>query len=394
MRGMTSRQESYKILVVDDEPDLEPLMLQQMRRDIRAGRYEFVFAQNGVDALEKLNQDDGIDMVLSDINMPQMDGLTLLEEIPKVDPNIRSVIISAYGDMKNIRTAMNRGAFDFVTKPIDFEDLRVTIDRTLRNMAEWREALEARDQLVALQNELDVARGMQQSILPTRFPQDPGYTVYGKMQAARNVGGDFFDVIQLNDGRIGLAVADVSDKGVPAALFMMSSRTLLKGAAIGLAFPGEVLREVNDLLLEDNEGSMFVTVLYAVYDPSNRKLTYANGGHNSPLVVHADGVSALLPLTDGIALGIVPGLPYQQNTVTLSPGDTVILYTDGVTEAMNGEEEQFGLDPLSEFFQANPPQDPEQATAAVFEAVNSFAGDTPQSDDITCLVLQCREDSS
>ncbi len=393
MRGMTSRQESYKILVVDDEPDLEPLMLQQMRRDIRAGRYKFVFAQNGVEALEKLNQDDGIDMVLSDINMPQMDGLTLLEEIPKVDPNIRSVIISAYGDMKNIRTAMNRGAFDFVTKPIDFEDLRVTIDRTLRNMAEWREALEARDQLVALQNELDVARGMQQSILPTRFPQAPGYTVYGKMQAARNVGGDFFDVIQLNDGRIGLAVADVSDKGVPAALFMMSSRTLLKGAAIGLAFPGEVLREVNDLLLEDNEGSMFVTVLYAVYDPSNRNLTYANGGHNSPLVVHADGVSALLPLTDGIALGIVPGLPYQQNTVTLSPGDTVIFYTDGVTEAMNGEEEQFGLDPLSEFFQANPPQDPEQATAAVFEAVNSFAGDTPQFDDITCLVLQCREDS-
>ena len=391
---MTSRQESYKILVVDDEPDLEPLMLQQMRRDIRAGRYEFVFAQNGVEALEKLNQDDGIDMVLSDINMPQMDGLTLLEQIPKVDPNIRSVIISAYGDMKNIRTAMNRGAFDFVTKPIDFEDLRVTIDRTLRNMAEWREALESRDQLVALQNELDVARGMQQSILPTRFPQDPGYTVYGKMQAARNVGGDFFDVIQLNDGRIGLAVADVSDKGVPAALFMMSSRTLLKGAAIGLAFPGEVLREVNDLLLEDNEGTMFVTVLYAVYDPSNRKLTYANGGHNSPLVVHADGVSALLPLTDGIALGIVPGLPYQQNTVTLSPGDTVIFYTDGVTEAMNGEEEQFGLDPLSEFFQANPPQDPEQATATVFEAVNAFAGDTPQSDDITCLVLYCSEASS
>ena len=387
-------QESYKILVVDDEPDLEPLMLQRMRRDIRAGRYEFVFAQNGVEALEKLNQDDGIDMVLSDINMPQMDGLTLLEQIPKVDPNIRSVIISAYGDMKNIRTAMNRGAFDFVTKPIDFEDLRVTIDRTLRNMAEWREALESRDQLVALQNELDVARGMQQSILPTRFPQDPGYTVYGKMQAARNVGGDFFDVIQLNGGRIGLAVADVSDKGVPAALFMMSSRTLLKGAAIGLALPGEVLREVNDLLLEDNEGSMFVTVLYAVYDPSNRKLTYANGGHNSPLVVHADGASALLPLTDGIALGIVPGLPYQQNTVTLSPGDTVIFYTDGVTEAMNGEEEQFGLDPLSEFFQANPPQDPEQATATVFEAVNAFAGDTPQSDDITCLVLYCSEASS
>ena len=189
---MTSTQESYRILVVDDEPDLEPLMLQRMRRDIRSGRYKFVFAQNGVEALEKLRQENDIDMVLSDINMPQMDGLTLLVQIPKVDPNIRSVIISAYGDMKNIRMAMNRGAFDFVTKPVDFEDLQVTIDRTLRNMAEWREALQSRDRLVALQNELDVARGMQQSILPTRFPKDPSYAVYGKMQPARNVGGDFF----------------------------------------------------------------------------------------------------------------------------------------------------------------------------------------------------------
>ena len=211
---MTStQQETYKILVVDDEPDLEPLMLQRMRRHIRAGRYQFVFAKNGVEALQKLAEDDTIDMVLSDINMPQMDGLTLLDQIAKVDPNIRSVIISAYGDMKNIRTAMNRGAFDFVTKPVDFEDLQVTIDRTLRHMAEWRDALQSRDKLVALQNELDVATGMQQSILPTKFPQNPSYEVYGKMQAARNVGGDFFDVIPLNDGQVGLAVADVSDKG-------------------------------------------------------------------------------------------------------------------------------------------------------------------------------------
>ena len=391
---MTSTQEAYRILVVDDEPDLEPLMLQRMRRDIRSGRYKFVFAQNGVEALEKLRQENDIDMVLSDINMPQMDGLTLLEQIPKVDPNIRSVIISAYGDMKNIRAAMNRGAFDFVTKPVDFEDLQVTIDRTLRNMAEWREALQSRDRLVALQNELDVARGMQQSILPTRFPKDPSYAVYGKMQPARNVGGDFFDVMYLNDGRVGLAVADVSDKGVPAALFMMSSRTLLKGAAIGVGLPGEVLREVNDLLIEDNEGGMFVTLLYAVYDPSSRELTYANGGHNSPLVVHPDGTSALFPLTDGIALGIAPDLSYKQNTVTLSPGDSVIFYTDGVTEAMNSEEEEFGLDPLSEFFRTNPPENPEETTAAVFDAVNAFAGEMAQSDDITCLVLHCNEASS
>ena len=387
-------QEPYKILVVDDEPDLEPLMLQRMRQNIRAGRYSFVFAQNGVEALERLNQDADIDMVLSDINMPQMDGLTLLEQIPKVDPNIRSVIISAYGDMKNIRTAMNRGAFDFVTKPLDFEDLRVTIDRTLRHMAEWREALLSRDKLVALQNELDVARQMQQSILPTQFLKGPGYGVYGKMEAARNVGGDFFDVLYLKDGRIGLAIADVSDKGVPAALFMMSSRTLLKSIALDHTGPGKVLGEVNDLLQEDNEAGMFVTVLYGVYDPSNRELTYANGGHNSPLVVHGDGTSTLLPLTQGIALGVAADIKYQQNSVTLSPRDTVVFYTDGVTEAMNGDGEQFGLDRLRKVFEATPLEDPEKANLAVFEAVNAFVGDTPQSDDITCLTFYCSETSA
>ena len=386
-------QEPYKILVVDDEPDLEPLMLQRMRRNIRSGRYQFVFAHNGIEALEILNREDDIDMVLSDINMPQMDGLTLLEQIPKVDPNVRSVIISAYGDMKNIRTAMNRGAFDFVTKPVDFEDLQVTIDRTLRHMEEWRDALQSRDKLVALQNELDVARTMQQSILPVEFPGGPGYKVYGKMQAARNVGGDFFDVMHLNEGRVGLAVADVSDKGVPAALFMMSSRTLLKGAAIGHEDPGNVLREVNELLLENNPSAMFVTVLYAVYDPSTRTLTYANGGHDSPLVIHADGTSTLLPLTGGVVLGIAPDLEYGQNSVTLSPGDVVILYTDGVTEAMNGDDEQFGLNPLIKLFAADHPDDPEKATSVVFEAINAFAGDTPQSDDITCLAFCCNEAS-
>ncbi len=379
----------YKILVVDDEPDLEPLVLQRMRRDIRSQRYEFVFAQNGVEALERLNEDEGIDMVLSDINMPRMDGLTLLEQIPQVDPEVRAVIISAYGDMKNIRTAMNRGAFDFVTKPIDFEDLKVTIERTLRHIAEWREALSSRDKLVALQNELDVASKMQQSILPTHFPKGSDYEVFGSMEPARSVGGDFFDVMQLDNGQIGLAIADVSDKGVPAALFMMSTRTLLKGSAIGSSNPSEVLREVNDLLNEDNDTAMFVTTLYATYDPASGELSYANGGHNSPLIVHADGTSDLLPLTGGIALGVVPDFEYGQKTVTLLPGDTLVLYTDGVTEAMNVDGEEFGTQRLQEVFVGPNSKNGQEASRAVFQAVSSFAGDTPQSDDIACLTL-CR----
>ena len=141
--------ETCKILVVDDEPDLEGLVLQRMRREIRSGLYSFVFARNGVEALERLNKDNDIDIVITDINMPEMDGLTLLEQIPAFDPKLRCVIVSAYGDMKNIRTAMNRGAFDFLNKPIDFEDLRHTIEKSLEHLKSVREAFEARDKMLA-----------------------------------------------------------------------------------------------------------------------------------------------------------------------------------------------------------------------------------------------------
>ena len=379
----------YKILVVDDEVDLEPLFLQRMRRAIRSKRYSFVFAHNGLEALDKLNEDDEIDMVLSDINMPQMDGLTLLEQIPKVDPNMKSVIISAYGDMKNIRTAMNRGAFDFVTKPLDFKDLQITMERTLQHVEEWREALSSRDRLVALQNELDVANKMQQSILPTEFPAGGDYKVFGNMRAARNVGGDFFDVIRLANDKVGLAIADVSDKGVPAALFMMSSRTLLKGAAIGSEDPSQVVKTVNDLLTEDNDASMFVTLLYAVYNPESGVLRYANGGHNLPFIAHPDGSSTVLPSTRGIALGVMDGMDYEQSTLTLAPGDTLVLYTDGVTEAENADGEEFGMERLLSVFAESPPADPEDAAKRIFTAVDEFSDGDTQFDDLTCLTL-CR----
>ncbi len=388
--------QNYRILVVDDEVDLEHLMRQRLRREVRAGRYELIFANNGVEALAVLEKNGDIDMVLSDINMPQMDGLTLLEQIPKVDPNVRSVIVSAYGDMDNIRTAMNRGAFDFITKPIDFQDLKITIDKTLRHLQALREALATRDKLVALQNELDVASKMQQSILPTQFPHTDAYDVFGNMEPALDVGGDFFDVVMLENDRIGLAIADVSGKGVPAALFMMSSRTLLKGAAIGKLEPGDVLDEVNRLLERENEAMMFVTVFYGVFDPASGSLTYANGGHNPPLIVHTDGSSTLLPSTGGIALGLTPEPSYQQQVVTLAPGDMVVLYTDGVTEAMNGALEEFGVERLQQVFAAS--QDAAAASRngaatvnqAIFSAVHAFASDTPQSDDITCLTLAYR----
>ena len=384
---LETRSTPYKILVVDDEPDLERLVLQQMRREIRRHHYEFVFAHNGIEALERLSQDQNIDLVVSDINMPKMDGLVLLEKIAEVNADVHSVIVSAYGDMKNIRTAMNRGAFDFVTKPIDFADLKVTIERTLRNLISWREATESRDKLLAIQNELDVASKMQQSILPTVFPADSRYQVFGSMSPAREVGGDFFDIMRLEEGRIGIAVADVSGKGVPAALFMMSCRTLLKGAAIGTARPGAVLKEVNQILQEDNEAMMFVTLFYAIFDPESGEMVYANGGHNPPMIVRTDGSSSEIPVASGIALGVMPDMDFAEDALQVAPGESVVFYTDGVTEAENGKAELFEMERLRMVFTGVPPKDAKEANSAVFEAVSAFAGDTPQSDDITCITL-------
>jgi sigma-B regulation protein RsbU (phosphoserine phosphatase) len=162
----------------------------------------------------------------------------------------------------------------------------------------------------------------------------------------------------------------------------------LKGAAIGHNNPGDVLKEVNDLLYDDNETMMFVTLLYAVYDPDTGNLTYANGGHNPPLIVRENGESALLPTTQGVALGIVPLFEYQQSSVTISPGDTFIFYTDGVTEAMNSDGEEFGVERLRQVFADSPHRDCQAATEAVFQAVSAFAGSHPQSDDITCVALR------
>ena len=384
-RSGAEQGKAPKILVVDDEPDLEDLLRRRMRREVRDGRYDFVFARDGNEALERLREDRGIKLVLSDINMPGMDGLTLLDQIPRVDPNVRAIVVSAYDDMRNIRTAMNRGAFDFVTKPIDFRDLKSTIDKTLSHLNDVREALETRDRLVALESELNVAGRIQQSIMPTMYWNIPGCQVFGSLSPAREVGGDFFDVVRLEGGRIGLAIGDVSGKGVPAAMYMMSSRALVQGLASRT--PAEVLSVVNRLLEEDNEAGMFVTLFYAVLHPATGSLRYANGGHRPPLIVHPDGSSMFLPGTGGLALGAVPRFAYAEDEATLAPGDLAVLYTDGVTEARNAADEKFGYARLQAVFAEGRTDDAREVSEAIVDAVRAFSAGAPQVDDIACLAV-------
>ena len=382
-----------KILVVDDEPDLELLLRQKFRRKVRKGELTLVFAQNGVEALEQLKVHPDVDMVLSDINMPQMDGLTLLHQLNQLNYDLRAVIVTAYGDMKNIRTAMNRGAFDFVTKPLDFKDLETTIAKTLAHLDVMREALRSRDELVALRQELGVAARMQESILPTSFPRDPRYEIHAWMTPAKEVGGDFYDFFKLEDGRIGIVMADVSGKGVPAALFMMVSRTLMKGTAIGENDPAKCLSEVNQLLVESNEESMFVTVFYASFDPATGILEFANAGHNLPFVVKKDGVVHPIDCDAGLVLAIMPGFDFPGGRIQLEPGDAVFFYTDGITEAMDEKGVEFGDDELNAVLAETAGADAATFNRKAVQAVQDHAGEAAQSDDITCLTLRYLRDS-
>ena len=382
-----------KILVVDDEPDLELLLRQKFRRKVRKGELTLVFAQNGVEALEQLKVHPDVDMVLSDINMPQMDGLTLLHQLNQLNYDLRAVIVTAYGDMKNIRTAMNRGAFDFVTKPLDFKDLETTISKTLSHLEVMREALRSRDELVALRQELGVAARMQESILPTSFPEDPRFEIHAWMTPAKEVGGDFYDFFKLEDGRLGIVMADVSGKGVPAALFMMVSRTLMKGTAIGENDPAKCLAEVNQLLVESNEQSMFVTVFYASFDPATGVLEYANAGHNLPFVVKDSGEVHPIDCDAGLVLAIMPGFDFPGGRTQLEPGDVVFFYTDGITEAMDEEGVEFGDDELTAVLAETAGANAAAFNRKAVQAVQEHAGDAAQSDDITCLTLRYLRDS-
>ena len=177
-----------KILVADDEADLEVLIKQKFRQKIREHKYEFVFANNGNDALDKMQLHPDVAIVLSDINMPEMDGLTLLTKLGETSPLTKTVMVSAYGDMDNIRTAMNRGAFDFLTKPINFEDLEITINKTLEEITLQRKSMREHDQLISIRHDLNVAREIQLGILPKVFPPFPNrhdFDIYATMTAAK-----------------------------------------------------------------------------------------------------------------------------------------------------------------------------------------------------------------
>ncbi len=236
--------------------------------------------------------------------------------------------------------------------------------------------------------ELDVSRRVQEAMLPRTFPAFPDLPqvdLYASMHAAKEVGGDFYDYFRIDEDRIGFCIADVSGKGIAAAMFMAYSKTLMRIEAQNVDDPGTVFTTVNKLLCENNEAEMFVTSFLAVLNLRTRQLTYVNAGHCPPLLRHAGGEYTYMKLRPGFVLAGIDTIQYRAYQIELQPGDELMLYTDGVTEAMNSSQELFGEERLKEVLNRDPGGTSEEQIGKITEALKEFSGTAPQFDDVTML---------
>jgi serine phosphatase RsbU (regulator of sigma subunit) len=261
------------------------------------------------------------------------------------------------------------------------------IDQLLEKIAQLEAAQAELVQKERLERELELARQVQQSVLPRVFPQVPGYAFAARNEPARRVGGDFYDVIALDEEHLGLVIADVSDKGMPAALYMALTRSLILAEARRDPSPGVVLGMVNSLLLELGQPNMFVTIFYGVLNTRERRLTYVRAGHDRPLLLR-DG--AVQPLTgDGVSLGILGGDAFclSEEQTVLSPGDLLVMYTDGLTDVLDLSEEMYGRERFESLLMGYADRSPEKLCTAVLDDLGSYRGDAEQYDDMTILVM-------
>ena len=380
-----------KILIVDDEPDVESLFLQSFRRQIKSKQWQFIFCANGKEALDVLEKHPDIELALTDINMPVMDGLAFLKEIKERKIQTKAVIISAYGDMKNIRTAMNRGAFDFITKPMNFEDVSATILKTLQYIQQMKKAEEDKRKLFSLRKELEVAKTVQESILPAPAPSELKCRISARIIPAKEVGGDFYDFFSIDEDHFALVVADVSGKGISSAIFAVVSQTLVKSMSGSFLSPKECVESVNRSCSKNNDNCMFVTLFYGLINFKTNSLTYANAGHNPPYKINAGGQALPLESLGDPPLGVHLDRSFQERRIEFSPGEALFLYTDGITEARNKKKEFFGESRLEELLSKNSKAPIEKAGAEVLKSVREFAGGEDQSDDITYLFCQYKK---
>jgi sigma-B regulation protein RsbU (phosphoserine phosphatase) len=240
-----------------------------------------------------------------------------------------------------------------------------------------------------MERELQMAREVQASLLPQETPQVPGWEFAACWQPAREVAGDYYDFIPLDDGQLGLVIADVSDKGMPAALFMACTRSMVRASLSGSFSPAEAIAHANRLICADASSGMFVTLFYTLLDPATAEVTYVNAGHNPPLLYRADQDQLTKLTRTGMALGVVADSPFEERTLHLHPGDFLLLYTDGVTDATDALEQDFGMERLERVVLDHRQASAPDMIALLDQTIHDFAGSTAPFDDIAIVVAKC-----
>ncbi len=377
-----------KILVVDDEPDLESLIKQKFRREIKEGKYNFSFANNGVKALEKLNEDKEIELVLTDINMPEMDGLTLLSKIKEMNnPLLHSVIVSAYGDIFNIRTAMNGGAFDFVVKPIDLSDLEITIKKAIDNLGTFKEAVKSRDELIIVRKELEEARTLQLSMLPKSIPQNGKLDIAVHMKTASEVGGDYYDFSKKNDGSLNVAIGDATGHGMKAGIMVSIMKTLFISDSDEIEL--EDFFDVSNRTIKSlNLGRMMMA--FAMLNYKENKIKFINAAMPTIFVYKSADKKVIEYVNQSMPLGALSEFDFNVNEFEVDSGDVILLLSDGLPELFNHNKEMFGYERVIDLLDKHSEKSPDEIIETLKLNATEWAGELESDDDITFVVIKVK----
>lgn len=371
-----------KILLAEDSA-ASRFLLQRALEDLG---HECIVAEDGIQAWDRY-KDTTPEVVISDWIMPGMDGDELCRRIraDEDNPYTYFVMLTSLEDKEHVLRGMQAGVDDYLAKPLDRNDLNARLIAAGRVTALHRRIVEQQREL---QSEVAMAAGIQKGLLPSAPPELAGCDLAGLCLPAANVGGDYYDLLVDEDGRLIILIADVAGHSIGSALLMAMARSVLRREVAVGASPSEVLGATNAAMFGDlvNAG-LFITMFCARYDPADGGLTYANAGHNPPVLASADGTPQELD-ADGAAIGFLDDVDFEERTETIEPGGSLLLYTDGAVEALGPGNDQFGEERLADLVVTMGPAGADVMIDTIVSTLNDFTGGSAQGDDITLVALR------
>jgi len=386
-----------KIIVIDDELDI----LDLVQISLEADGFEVITASSGKEALAKIRQELP-DLILLDLMMPEMDGYEVMNVLQsdKQTRNVPIIMLTALAQSDDKVKGLSEGAYDYITKPFELKELTARVNAVLKReqkakyinplMSAMGDSFTEKG-VEQLGYHLETATQIQQRLLPKEAPQYENIEITGDLKPSMMVAGDFYDFIPLDDDRLGIAIADVNGKGVPAAMLMVMAQTVLRLVCREEDSPSAVIKRINDFLAIDTELGVYTTMVYGILDVKSSKFTYSNGGHCPPIRANSQKDSVDFLDKGGLLLGIFDHAEFEEETLTIETGDTLVFYTDGITEAENTSEEMYGMQRLVDFTVKNAALGAEELSNKMKNDLIEFTSTSQRSDDLTIVVIKVNE---